>query len=122
MTREGSAREPWHDFRDEWGNQYGFWMTAEGRWHMAYLGRGYHNGFYHDVSARPPYMFAFGEALMANEFTCSTCGKDGTRCDCHRSRPARPYRSEEEARLARIAENDRELARLARELEKLRSR
>lgn len=29
---------------------------------------------------------------MANEFRCSDCGKDGTRCGCHRKRPdKRPY-------------------------------
>ena len=30
---------------------------------------------------------------MANEFTCSVCKGDGTRCDCHKLRKPRPYQT-----------------------------
>lgn len=39
---------------------------------------------------------------MANEFICSRCGKDGTRCGC----PGRAvYRDEDKAREQRIKDN-----------------
>lgn len=33
---------------------------------------------------------------MANEFMCSNCKGDGTRCDCHRNRKPLPYRTSDE--------------------------
>lgn len=30
---------------------------------------------------------------MANEFICSDCKGDGTRCDCHKKRPPAPYQT-----------------------------
>lgn len=31
------------------------------------------------------------EETMANEFICSDCGEDGTRCDCHKKRKPKPH-------------------------------
>ena len=33
---------------------------------------------------------------MANEFICSDCKGDGTRCDCHKKRRPAPYQTSKE--------------------------
>ena len=35
---------------------------------------------------------------MANEFRCSKCGRDGTRCDCFRNGESRPREQTNEER------------------------
>lgn len=35
---------------------------------------------------------------MANDFICSDCGGNGTRCECHKKRPARPWQPSEASR------------------------
>lgn len=35
---------------------------------------------------------------MANEFICSDCKGDGTRCDCHKKRRATPYQTSDQDR------------------------
>lgn len=53
---------------------------------------------------------------MANEFICSDCGGDGTRCRCHEKRPYIPYISDEERRQKRIKELEAEVANGLRQL------
>lgn len=36
---------------------------------------------------------------MANEFICSNCGGDGTRCRCHEKRKSKPYQISAEDKL-----------------------
>ena len=54
---------------------------------------------------------------MANEFICSECGGDGTRCRCHTKRKSQPpWKSPDEKRIEDIRKNNIELQRLAKEM------
>ncbi len=46
---------------------------------------------------------------MSAEFTCSDCGKDGTRCDCHKKRQPRIQLTWSQEQAKRLAENERDI-------------
>lgn len=50
---------------------------------------------------------------MANEYQCSTCKGDVTRCDCHKKRGPRPYQpTPEELHNREVDEIEREWRKL----------
>ena len=59
---------------------------------------------------------------MANEYKCCDCGKDGTRCDCHKKRSySWPFSvSEEQQRKTRMEILDWEVKMNLRQMEKMR--
>ena len=56
---------------------------------------------------------------MANEFVCSDCGGDGTRCRCHEKRRHVPYIPEDVLREERIKELEREAENNLRKLREM---
>ena len=53
---------------------------------------------------------------MANEFICSDCGEDGTRCKCHLKRKRVYCPSQDELRIKKIKDCERELNKLLNNL------
>ncbi len=58
---------------------------------------------------------------MANEFICSDCKGDGTRCDCASKRQPTPYHLRQKTREEMIADNEAEMRSLMRQMFNLRN-
>lgn len=53
---------------------------------------------------------------MANEFICSDCGKDGTRCDCHKKGKNYYSQSYEEKKEMMLIQNEIAINKLRLEI------
>lgn len=58
---------------------------------------------------------------MANEFVCSDCGGDGTRCRCHESRRHSSYIPDDVLREKKMEELEREVKNNMKKLREMKA-